>query len=839
MQFFIQRLTRHFRPWAIMGTAIVIFTGVTGMAEGLAEATPKGYTKKSHQFHIPAQPLPTALTEFASQSGLFLVYKSEMAEGQNTEGLNGQYSPEEALEILLKNTQLGSRITDLGTITIYERAALPSSPSSPEDTEENVETLPEITVIGMKLIKPTPTSISTKSPIPIMQTPMSIQTVPEQVLKDQRTNRLDSALENVSNLQSLNSAFAGYVFNIRGFRSFNLYRNSLLNSVAVAGIYDTANLDRVEIVKGPASLLYGRIDPGGLINLVPKRPLDRHYFNIEQEFGSYQHYRTVWDATGPMNENKTFLARFTGAYQNSDSFRDFHDSQRLLFHPSVSWRPSDSTSITVELEYFEHHIQNDPGIPVIGNRPANIPISRSFQEPNDPLDETHKTIVGLEFSHAFDHGWRINNKFHYISSFLEKVDAAHFNLLGDNRTLEREVVAQQLDSAGIYNNNINVTGDLELWNTRHQPLAGFDYNYEMFNYFATGRFADPNGVPTDPISNINIFNPTYSGLSAAQIRAIFDAQPRAYFPQRILQKGIYFQDHITLFDVLHIQGGARYDWTSIATGFSTISAQDARSQFGSTKVKDEEFSPHVGILYQPWPEFSLYGSWSNSFQNNSGFVDSSGRPLPNQDAEQWEAGIKTELFDKKLRTTMTYFHLTRKKVATPDLNTVDAFDSVAVGEERSRGFELDVLGQITDEIGLIGNYAYLDTKITKDNAGLQGNRQPNAPTHSGSLFLTYQFKQYAPLNGLRFGMGMFAMGERKGDIENTFILPGFVRLDAFASYTQTIFESRVTAQINITNLLDKKYYTGSDQFFDVPARLGVYPGAPLTAIGLLRIEFGQ
>lgn len=255
-----------------------------------------------------------------------------MAEGQNTEGLNGQYSPEEALEILLKNTQLGSRITDLGTITIYERAALPSSPSSPEDTEENVETLPEITVIGMKLIKPTPTSISTKSPIPIMQTPMSIQTVPEQVLKDQRTNRLDSALENVSNLQSLNSAFAGYVFNIRGFRSFNLYRNSLLNSVAVAGIYDTANLDRVEIVKGPASLLYGRIDPGGLINLVPKRPLDRHYFNIEQEFGSYQHYRTVWDATGPMNENKTFLARFTGAYQNSDSFRDFHDSQRLLFH---------------------------------------------------------------------------------------------------------------------------------------------------------------------------------------------------------------------------------------------------------------------------------------------------------------------------------------------------------------------------------------------------------------------------------------------------------------------------------------------------------------------------
>jgi len=500
-------------------------------------------------------------------------------------------------------------------------------------TEEEAVTLPEMTVTAAPgrdtgYSAPNATT-ATKADTPIMETPVSIQVVPQQVLKDQRATSIKDALENVSGVRSFNNEAFGYVYNIRGFKNFNPFRNSLQSSLAVATVYDTASLERIEVLKGPGSVLYGRIDPGGIINLVTKNAFDVPYYRLEQEFGSFDHYRTLWDATGPLTKDGGIAYRLAGAYQDSDSFRDFHEQERFLIYPTLIWRPSTATELKLNLEYFHHDVQNDIGIPALNDRPAPIPISRSFQELDDPLDETYRTTVGFEFSHGMNEFWSIHNRFHYIDAFFQQVDVEPVSVSPDNQTLDRAISGQELDTDGIYALNLDLIGKFDVLGSKHNILTGFDYYYEYYDYLATG--AHGGFDETDPALAIDIFNPNYAGFSSSQIRAVFEAQlsqQRVLFgPSEIEQYGVYFQDHITLFDKLHILGGGRYDWASVASGCCSSSFTEAQAILDSNENKDEQFSPRVGILYQPWPWIGVYGSWSNSLGTNNG-VTASGEPQP-------------------------------------------------------------------------------------------------------------------------------------------------------------------------------------------------------------------
>lgn len=229
-------------------------------------------------------------------------------------------------------------------------------------------------------------------------------------------------------------------------------------------------------------------------------------------------------------------------------------------------------------------------------------------------------------------------------------------------------------------------------------------------------------------------------------------------------------------------------------------------------------------------------NWSQSFGANNG-VSATGELLQPETGEQWETGLKTELFDKALSATLASYHLTKASTLTADLSTPDPNDSAAVGEIRSLSIELDVLGAITDDLSVIGSYAHTYAEITKDNFGLEGNRDSNVPFHSGSAFLTYAFKKFDALRGLSLGFGVFAVGGREGDDDNTFMLPGYARLDAFVAYRRQVGPTQVTAQLNIRNITDKEYFESTDPFSNVNPRLSIFPGAPLTAIGTLRVEF--
>ena len=224
-----------------------------------------------------------------------------------------------------------------------------------------------------------------------------------------------------------------------------MYRNGLLvNGDGFPTEIDAGNLQSIDVLKGPAAVLFGRIEPGGMINITTKKPLDIPYYSLEQQFGSYDYYRTQWDATGAISTDKSLLYRFTGAYQSNNSFRDFVFTDRVLVNPSITWQPTDKTDLTLSVEGLDQDYQADFGIPAVGTRPAPIPISRSLDDPNSPVDHISKALVSTEINHRFNDDWAIHNRFlasfdNEASSFINPAPtfgAAEAALLPDG-TLKR------------------------------------------------------------------------------------------------------------------------------------------------------------------------------------------------------------------------------------------------------------------------------------------------------------------------------------------------------------------------------------------------------------------
>ena len=333
--------------------------------------------------------------------------------------------------------------------------------------------------------------------------------------------------------------------------------------------------------------------------------------------------------------------------------------------------------------------------------------------------------------------------------------------------------------------------------------------------------------------DINIFRPQY-GIDLSSITRQ-DYNNFGSFPEQWY--GVYFQDQITLWDKVHILGGGRHDWAAIGNSFSETSLDSAALSYDRT----EFFSPRIGIVYQPWQWLSLYGNYVESIgSNNSGTVFGGGSVAP-QTAQQWEVGIKTEWFDGKLNSTLAFFDLTKQNVATPIPGTPF---SRTLGEANSRGVELDIAGQLTENLSIIGSYAYTVAKITKDeqltfdddgneigsNPGDTGNLLPSVPRNSGSLWAKWEFTDEL-LRGLNIGTGVYVRGQREGDNANSFQLPGYARWDASIGYSFKQAGSKITTQLNVYNILDKEYYDRSN------TNLTTQPGAPLTFLGSVRVEF--
>lgn len=657
---------------------------------------------------------------------------------------------------------------------------------------------------------------ATKTDTPLMQTPMSVQIIPQQILKDQQVIRLEDALKNISGVSREQSYGPIYdSFMLRGFSAnASVYRNGLR---LAEQSFETANLQQIEVLKGPASILYGRIDPGGMINISTKKPLDSPYYAVEQQFGSYDLYRTTIDATDAITKDKTLLYRLNMAYSDADSFRDFVSKERFFIAPSFTWRPNERFESNVNFEYRHDRFNSDYGIPPLGNRPAPVPISWSSAEKNTQSTLESYT-VGLDWSYKFNQNWKLTNRFLFQQANYQWNELWQGGLSKDTSTgrwlVDRSGLLHGPGTSNNYATNLDLTGKFDTFGIKHTALLGFDY------YVKERHDYDNNWDPLDAAHAppMDLFNPVHGLVSIPN-----NLPKNAFWLDESEWYGIYFQDQMTLWDKVHLLAGGRYDNATRQSAFASTEAG-----LKPTPNDVSELNPRVGLLYQPMQWLSLYGNYVTSVGVDNG-LSADGLPLKPEHAQQYEFGMKNEFFNGQLSTSLAYYHIDKLNIAIPDPN--NRFFSRSIGAARSQGIELDINGKVTDKLSLIASYAYTDARITNDHdsaggLGNTGKRLPNVAEHSGSVWTKYDISKQFSL-----GTGVYVAGEREGDPANSYQMPGYTRWDAMAAYRFDIGKYRLTTQLNVNNILDQQYYLNSN------TGTQILPASPLSFLGSIKLEY--
>ena len=412
----------------------------------------------------------------------------------------------------------------------------------------------------------------------------------------------------------------------------------------------------------------------------------------------------------------------------------------------------------------------------------------------------HSLVLG--FSHEFSDNWQYRLGFNTLwQDVFDEGATRSGRLQADRRTLNREFTRRTNDLENLTLRN-EILGKFNTGSVRHNLLFGVDYSRLEYAYTFSSA----------PIAPIDIFNPIYGARPTA---ALSLNSNEAYGDDTL---GIYLQDIVEVLPSLKILAGVRFDNVN---GFY----EDRETNTSINEVSDSKFSPRFGIVYQPGDTTTLYASWSNSFTPQIFGRNSSGEPFEPVTSEQLEVGIRQELFDKKLLAGLALYQITRENVATTDPNSDDFFDRIQTGEQRSRGVELDITGEISPGWKIIANYAYTDAQVTEDNLIPVGDRLPNVPYNSASLWTTYEI-QSGNLQGLGAGLGIVYVGERQGGLPNTVTVPSYVRTDAALFYRRRQFEAR----LNFKNLFDIDYYDAND--FS-----SINPQEPFTVIGSFSYKF--
>lgn len=798
-----------------LGTSLPAFAADTGAQKSSMPQSAK------QNFNIPAQPLANALNAFIATSDWQVGFPAGLAKDVRANAVSGSYTPQQALEKLLQGTGLVYRVTGDNSVTLDK--TVEKSPQTKETT------LAPVTVAGAVVYDSTdpynkdyvvPNSASaSKTDMAIIDTPVNIQVIPKTIMDDQQDIKIEDALtKNVSGVQR-GYAFGDLYeeFKIRGFSTnHSTYRNGLRRYTNYS---DPANIEQVEVVKGPAAVLYGQIQPGGMVNVVTKKALDKPYYSLQQQFGNYDQYRTTAAATGPIDQSGTLKYRFDASYQDMGSNKKFINDERVFLAPKLSWTPNDRFEANFELEYKHEKRVDDNGIPAIGDRPARIPLN-TYLGDGSKGPEMNTILTAFDWAFKINNNWQIKNRFMHEDWDIKYYDLAPNGMINATQMARFAISGKAVHET--YGTNLDLLGNFDLFGSKHDVLIGGDYSRRTRNA-SNNRYACCNG--STAVAPIDIFNPRYGIVSQAAI----DASPYDYtVKEKEEWFGIYFQDHITLWNKLHILGGGRYDWANFGRGNDFRNgATYAQAVANYKDYENQKFSPRVGILYQPLHWLSLYGNWTESLGSaNTGMAYGNQQFKP-EVGEQFEGGFKTEFFDQRLSGTVAYYHLTKTNLKIADPNH-SGFQTSA-GEARSQGIEVDLKGQITDELKLVTTYAFTDARVTEngvDTNGILGKRLANIPEHQASLWGTYQFTPK-----FKAGLGGVAVGKREGDAKNTYQLPGYVRMDLMATYEQPIGKSRLTTQLNVNNVLNKDYYGGTDGW------INVVTGNPLSVMGSLKLEY--
>jgi iron complex outermembrane receptor protein len=680
-------------------------------------------------------------------------------------------------------------------------AALAADAASPTD-------LGEVVVTGQKQ--------AYRGDTPLQELPQSVQVLTGDLLKQVDITRLDDALDIVSGVARQNN-FGGLwdAYAIRGFAGDeNVPSGFLINGFnggrGFAGPRDLSDVDHIEVVKGPASALFGRGEPGGTVNIITKKPLFDEKGSLTVSGSRYQTYRGEADFTGPITQS--IAGRINGAYENAHSFRDTITSKKYVVTPSVLARFGDHTSLLYEVEVVRQEIPFDRGVVARNGVLGIIPISTFLGEPgNGPtIVRALSNQVGLQ--HDFNSDWTVLVGFGSLVTSLKgtaedpELGASRNPFLQGGDILSRRRISRDYHGTDLVP-RAEVSGRFETGSLVHHILVGADYDDFKLDK-VQGRYRPPAVTPTSTLAQLNgidVFDPVYGILP-----------PLSPFVSQLEKDqawGIYAHDHIDLTEQWKLHVGVRYDdfRQSLEDRLaSTVSHQSVTAT-----------SPDVGLVYEPIKLVTVYASYGKGFRPNTG-ADVHGVAFAPETTKSYEIGTKFETPGKRLTGTIAFFKTDKTNVLTAD--PVNAGFSLAVGAAQSKGAEVDVTAHLPLDLRVMVSYAYVDAFISKSLLDpdfarplAAGTPLINVPAHSGNVLLFRDISLGERL--LSIGGGVNYVDKRLGETGTTFYLPSYTLVKLFGSFEVTE-KLKLWAEVN--NLFDKVYYPNSY------AQLWITPGTPRT-----------
>lgn len=781
------------KQWFAGSVLAVVAVSALNVAQA---AQPSEQHTGQFRFDIAAKPLPQALSDFSRVTGISVVYTDEAPYGVTAPAISGQMSAEQAMQRLLSGSAMTFRQTDGHTLVLEP---MPSAGV----LNLGATTITSVQDASLSYQPPATTSIA-RSSATLQEIPQTINVVAAQVLRDQAPRNLDDALANVSGITQGNTL--GSTQDSVMTRGFGDNRNGSImrdGMPIVQGRGLNASVDRVEVLKGPASLLYGIQDPGGVVNMVSKQPQVQAYNALTARGSSYGAGKNgsgaSLDSTGALGESG-LAYRLVLDHEDEDYWRNFGTHRESLIAPSLAWY-GDSTTLKFAYEHREFLSPFDRGTAIdpLTNHPLDIPAQRRLDEPFNHM-EGRSDLYRVEADHQLNDNWSA----HFGYSWnRETYDASQVRITAIDPakgTLTRNMDGTQGALSTDRFTTVSLQGQVELAGMQHDLVLGVDDEYRKI--YRADLIRQKSQAPSfsylDPVYGREVAGTTVSAADSAQT-------------DLLRSDSVFLQDSIHLNEQWILVAGGRFQEYDQYAG-------KGRPFKANTDTNGQKWVPRAGLVYRYSDALSFYGSYTESFKPNSTIAPLSGSStvldgsVAPEEAKSWELGAKLVL-PGLITGNIALFDIKKRNVLVANAEGPVTIYSAA-GEVRSRGLEMDLSGQLSEHWSLIGSYAYTDAEVTEDPT-YQGKKLQNVARNSGSLSAVYDFGSLIGGDQLRVGAGARYVGERAGNAVNDFDLPGYTVADAFATYDTRLDGQKVKFQLNVKNLFDRTYYTSAASRFFV------------------------
>ncbi|MGF6165839.1 iron complex outermembrane receptor protein [Pseudomonas sp. 2725] len=754
-------------------------------------------------YNLPTAPLANTLNQIASQAGLALSLNPSLAAGKTSAPVRGQFDAAGALREALRGTGLQLEQSSAGT---YSLVAVP----------EGVMDLPVTSVIGVQdtesawgpaqgyLAKRT--AAGTKTDTALVEAPRSISVVTREQMDDRNAHTLDDAVRYLPGITS--SSFGSDTradwLRVRGFEPTQFLDGLPLPK----GVYsnpkqETWNLDRLALLRGPASSVYGQTPPGGLLDMVSRRPSAEASSEIQLQYGSDNHRQINFASTGKIDDEGQFLYSLSGVLRDGGTPIDHIDDKRYNIAPSLTWNIDEDTKFTLLTQFT----RDDTGItsqfyPIQGTKIdmpfGDISHHKNLGDPNyDFYDRTYYAL-GYAFEHRLNDVWQFRQNLRYTKSELSfqavtvnSYGPSYGSVVDDQGNTGRGTTNVDEDIAQFAVDN-NFQGDFVTGDVSHTLLIGLDHQRNTTNYLSI--FGTAPGINVnDPVYGLPIERP-------ARSTAFYD------YEQKTQQTGLYIQDQMAL-GQWRLTLGGREDW--VHTGTTFFNKGDA-----TNTERDKNFSGNAAISYVFDSGFVPYLSYAESFQPTSNAVASPTESFKPTEGKQWELGIKYQPPGSNTLLTAAVYDLTQKNVSVTN-NVGNVTVTSQTGEVKVKGLELEAVSDVTENLKVTAAYTLAKSEVQE---GIyKGNRLQLMPNQQASVWGDYTWHN-GVLDGFGIGAGARYTGNTYGDQANTWLgkADAYTVFDAVVHYDLGRLDNSLkgaSLAVNATNLLDKDYISTCDSYY--------------------------